>query len=135
MQNPFKTGDIVLTKLKGKEIQAAVSKIWKNEVQVKTTEGDLLWRTMYTVWRPGESPLAREQKTTKSIGVAVGANGSAAKSAPAAPKAKKLPRKPAKKRRAGFRVGNDITMISRGSNPLRTHFVTRCSMTGFKSAE
>jgi hypothetical protein len=27
MQNPFKTGDIVLTKLKGKEIQAAVSKV------------------------------------------------------------------------------------------------------------
>jgi hypothetical protein len=44
MQNPFKTGDIVPTKLKGKEIQAAVSKIWKNEVQVKTTEGELLWQ-------------------------------------------------------------------------------------------
>jgi hypothetical protein len=95
MQNPFKTGDIVLTKLKGKEVQAAVSKIWKNEVQVKTAEGELLWRTMYTVWRPGESTLAREQKTTKSIGVAVGA----VKQAPAAPKTKKSSRKAAKKRR------------------------------------
>jgi hypothetical protein len=66
MQNPFKAGDIVLTKLKGKEVQAAVSKIWKNEVQVKTADGELLWRTMYTVWRPGEAPLAREQKSRKS---------------------------------------------------------------------
>jgi hypothetical protein len=63
MQNPFKTGDIVLTKLKGKEIQAAVSKIWKNEVQVKITEGELLWRTMYTVWRSGVAPLARPVKS------------------------------------------------------------------------
>jgi hypothetical protein len=65
MQNPFKTGDIVLTKLKGKEIQAAISKIWKNEVQVKTTEGELLWRTMYTVWHPGAAPLARTAKQPK----------------------------------------------------------------------
>jgi hypothetical protein len=65
MQNPFKTGDIVLTKLKGKEIQAAVSKFWKNEVQVKTTEGELLWRTMYTVWHPGAAPLARPPKQPK----------------------------------------------------------------------
>jgi hypothetical protein len=65
MQNPFKTGDIVLTKLKGKEIQAAVSKIWKNEVQVKTTEGELLWRTMYTVWRPDTAPLARPVRQPK----------------------------------------------------------------------
>ena len=65
MQNPFKTGDIVLTKLKGKEIQAAVSQIWKNEVQVKTAEGELLWRTMYTVWRPGTAPLERPTKQPK----------------------------------------------------------------------
>jgi len=65
MQNPFKTGDTVLTKLKGKEIQAAVSKIWKNEVQVKTAEGELLWRTMYTVWRPGTAPLARPSRQPK----------------------------------------------------------------------
>jgi hypothetical protein len=65
MQNPFKTGDIVLTKLKGKEIQAAVSKIWKNEVQVKTTEGELLWRSMYTVWRPGTAPMPRPAKQPK----------------------------------------------------------------------
>lgn len=55
----------MLTKLKGKEIQAAVSKIWKNEVQVKTAEGELLWRTMYTVWRPGAAPLARPSKQPK----------------------------------------------------------------------
>jgi hypothetical protein len=67
MQNPFKTGDIVLTKLKGKEIQAAVSKIWQNEVQVKTTEGELLWRTMYTVWHPGAAPLARPEKQPKTV--------------------------------------------------------------------
>jgi hypothetical protein len=74
MQNPFKTGDIVLTRLKGKEVQAAVSKIWKNEVQVKTADGDLLWRTMYTVWRAGEAPLRREQKTSKSPASTASAN-------------------------------------------------------------
>jgi hypothetical protein len=82
MQNPFKTGDIVLTKLKGKEIQAAVSKIWKNEVQVKTAEGELLWRTMYTVWRAGEAPLTREQKNGKSAASSASINAAPKPAAP-----------------------------------------------------
>jgi hypothetical protein len=64
MQNPFKTGDLVLTKVKGKDVQAAVSQTWRNEVQVKTADGELMWRTMYTVWRPSEAPLQRAAKAT-----------------------------------------------------------------------
>lgn len=102
MQNPFKTGDTVLTKLKGKEVQAAVSAIWKNEVQVKTTDGELLWRTMYTVWRAGEAPLTREPKSQKSA-----ANNASANTAPKTPAPtpgkrgnnKKASAKPSKKRR------------------------------------
>jgi len=102
MQNPFKTGDMVLTKLKGKEVQAAVSKIWKNEVQVKTAEGDLLWRTMYTVWHAGEAPLIREPKTRKPGASKAGGNN-AAPAEVVTPgqrgKTKKSPAKQSKKRR------------------------------------
>jgi hypothetical protein len=59
MQNPFKAGEAVMTKVTGKQVLASVTKTWQNEVQVKTAEGDLLWRTVYTVWRSGEEPLKR----------------------------------------------------------------------------
>ncbi len=62
MQNPFRKDDAVLTKVKGKPVEANVVQTWQNEVQVKTTTGDVLWRTMYTVWYPGVAPLAREQR-------------------------------------------------------------------------
>jgi hypothetical protein len=64
MQNPFKVGEPVLTKLKTKEVEAVITQVWKNEVQVRTVDGDLLWRTMYTVWRRGEAPLSRQTQTT-----------------------------------------------------------------------
>lgn len=102
MTNPFKTGDIVLTKLKGKEVQAAVSKIWKNEVQVKTPEGELLWRTMYTVWRAGEAPLTRTTKSPKSAANEASANTAPKTPAPRPGKRggnKKASAKPSKKRR------------------------------------
>ncbi len=67
MQNPFKDGDAVLTKGKGSEVQATVRKTWNNEVQVKTVDGDLLWRTIYTVWRAGEAPLKREPKAATAV--------------------------------------------------------------------
>ncbi len=63
MQNPFTIDDIVLTKVKGKPVEATVVQTWKGEVQVKTATGDLLWRSMYTVWRAGEEPLRRERMT------------------------------------------------------------------------
>lgn len=64
MENRFKKDDAVLTKIKQREVQATVTKVWKNEVQVKTADGDLLWRTMYTVWRAGEEPAKREVNPT-----------------------------------------------------------------------
>ncbi len=62
MQNPFKKADAVLTRVKGAVVEANVTQTWNNEVQVKTTMGDVLWRTMYTVWRAGSEPLKRQPK-------------------------------------------------------------------------
>lgn len=49
MANPFKSGDKVLTFRKGIEIEATVRTTWNHEVQVRTTDGDLIWRTMKTI--------------------------------------------------------------------------------------
>lgn len=62
MENPFQAGASVMTKVKGKEVSATVVKTWKTEVQVKTADNELLWRTMYTVWAAGQPPMARPIK-------------------------------------------------------------------------
>jgi hypothetical protein len=67
MENPFKAGDAVLTKVKDKDVSATVRQIWRNEVQVKVDKGEVLWRTMYTVWYPGSTPLAREDKQVAAV--------------------------------------------------------------------
>ena len=64
MENPFKVGDKVVTKVQGAEVEAVVTKLWQNELQVRTPDKELRWRTMYTVWYPGGSPLARPVKQT-----------------------------------------------------------------------
>lgn len=53
MANPFKPDDKVLTLRKGIEIEATVRTTWNHEVQVRTADGDLLWRTMKTIRRAG----------------------------------------------------------------------------------
>lgn len=95
VQNPFKLEDKVRTKVKGIEVEATVTKTWQQEVQVRTAEG-LLWRSIYTVWRPGFAPLTREQKTRKQNAAAARANATkrvATPSAKRSAKTKKLPRK------------------------------------------
>ncbi len=62
--------------MKGKAVEASVMQTWKNEVQVKTATGDLLWRSMYTVWRAGEKPLKRETKTPAAVASAPNDSGS-----------------------------------------------------------
>ena len=52
MENPFKVGDAVLTVVKKSEVNAMVKQVWNREVQVKTADGKLLWRTMHTVRYP-----------------------------------------------------------------------------------
>jgi hypothetical protein len=52
MENPFQPNDKVLTKFKGAEVEAVVIQTWKNEVQVKTPDNVLRWRTAKTVWYP-----------------------------------------------------------------------------------
>jgi hypothetical protein len=64
VRNPFKVGDKVLTKVQGAEVEAVVTKLWQNELQVRTPDNELRWRTMYTVWYPGGSPLTRPVKQT-----------------------------------------------------------------------
>jgi hypothetical protein len=64
VENPFKVGDKVVTKVQGAEVEAVVTKLWQNELQVRTSDKELRWRTMYTVWYPGESPLTRPVKQT-----------------------------------------------------------------------
>lgn len=59
MKNPFKVGQKVATKVDGNEVEAVVTKVWQNEVQVRTPDNELRWRSMYTVWYPGAPALKR----------------------------------------------------------------------------
>ena len=49
--NPYRKGDKVKTKVggKGEEIEAEVTAVFKDEVQVRTPDGELRWRTARTV--------------------------------------------------------------------------------------
>jgi hypothetical protein len=60
VKNPFKVGEKVITKVGGKDAEAVVTKLWQNEVQVRTPDNELRWRTVYTVWYPGASPMKRQ---------------------------------------------------------------------------
>jgi len=62
MENPFKPEDKVSTKVKGADVEATVVQIFQNEVQVKTSDGKTLWRTMHTVWIPGSAPIPKPAK-------------------------------------------------------------------------
>ena len=64
MENPFKAGDVVLTAIKKSEVEVTVKQVWNREVQVKTADGKLLWRTMKTVWFP---PLKDTAKPSTSV--------------------------------------------------------------------
>jgi len=88
VKNPFRVGDKVVTKVTGAEVEAVVTKLWQNEVQVRTPDNELRWRTIYTVWYPNASPLARPVKPTakaktapkvpvKQLAAATGKNGAA----------------------------------------------------------
>lgn len=63
MENPFKADDDVITKIKGTEHSVKVVQAFQNEVQVRTAGGDLLWRTMHTVWHAGTQPIPRPPRT------------------------------------------------------------------------
>ena len=62
MENPFKPNEIVMTRVKGADVTTTVVQVFNNEVQVKTLDGKLLWRTMFTVWLVGASPIPKPQK-------------------------------------------------------------------------
>ena len=47
--NPYQKGDKVTTACKGAEVEAEVTAVYKDEVQVRTPDGELRWRTVRTV--------------------------------------------------------------------------------------
>ena len=47
--NPYQKGDKVKTQCKGAEVEAEVTAVFKDEVQVRTPDGELRWRTVRTV--------------------------------------------------------------------------------------
>jgi integrase len=47
--NPYQEGDRVITMCKGEEVEAEVTAVFKDEVQVKTPDGERRWRTVRTV--------------------------------------------------------------------------------------
>ncbi len=47
--NPYQKGDRVKTQCKGNEVEAEVTAVFKDEVQVRTPDGELRWRTVRTV--------------------------------------------------------------------------------------
>jgi len=80
MANPFKPEDKVTIKIKGVEVEATVRLVWNDEVQVRTADKALLWRTVKTVWAMGvqagqptpqqpaamHDPKAPDQEATQS---------------------------------------------------------------------
>ena len=47
--NPYQKGDKVTTACKGANVEAEVTTVFKDEVQVRTPDGELRWRTVRTV--------------------------------------------------------------------------------------
>ena len=46
---PYQKSDKVTTNCKGAEVEAEVTAVYENEVQVRTPDGELRWRTIRTV--------------------------------------------------------------------------------------
>jgi hypothetical protein len=61
MENPFKSGDKVMIFRKGVEIEATVRTTWNHEVQVRTGDGELLWRTVKTAWLVTDGGAAQSE--------------------------------------------------------------------------
>jgi integrase len=62
--NPYKKGDKVKTACKGEQVEAEVIAVYKDEVQVKTPDGERRWRTMRTV-QPVQISTAGPDSTNK----------------------------------------------------------------------
>jgi len=61
MNNPYKSGDSVLIKIKGQQVEATVNQVWNEEVQVRTADKKLIWRTVKTV-EPVQTAMASTDK-------------------------------------------------------------------------
>jgi integrase len=69
--NPYKKGDQVKTVCKGEQVEAEVVSVYRDEVQVRTPDGERRWRTVRTVETVGGSRTvaepAREEPVTKPV--------------------------------------------------------------------
>ncbi|RYD71119.1 MAG: hypothetical protein EOP84_25465, partial [Verrucomicrobiaceae bacterium] len=65
--NPFKPDDKVITKQQGIDVEAVVRAIYNDEVQVRTPDGVLRWRTAKTVWFPVPPEPATEPEVATSV--------------------------------------------------------------------
>jgi len=50
--NPFAPGNKVITKFMGTEVEVPVIQVYNREVQIRTADKVLRWRTCKTVWFP-----------------------------------------------------------------------------------
>ncbi|PAW79070.1 MAG: hypothetical protein B9S32_03695 [Verrucomicrobia bacterium Tous-C9LFEB] len=71
--NTFKEGDKVFTLFKGTQVTAEVTLTYANEVQVRTPDGELRWRTVKTValvpsCPPYTTPEPQSQPPTQPVG-------------------------------------------------------------------
>lgn len=77
-KNPYRKGDKVKTKCKGEEVDAEVTVVFEDEVQVRTPDGELRWRTVRTVTAGATTPVPEaraegaaktgRRKRSKSVG-------------------------------------------------------------------
>ena len=113
MNNPFKAGDIVTTKIKGQQVEAKVNQVYNQEVQVRTTDNKLLWRPVKTV-----TLLRAAPEPTPQAGATVAAISAEKGSPPAAeePEAPPLldspalePESPEAKREGKVKSGPSLT--------------------------
>jgi len=70
MENPFKTGDKVLTKVKGQPVEAVVHQVYNQEVQVRTANKILLWRTVKTVTLVTAATVPPVEEPEKPVAIA-----------------------------------------------------------------
>ena len=67
--NTYQKGDRVKTACKGAEAEAEVTAIYKDEVQVRTPDGELRWRTVRTVQSTTAAPASPEPAGEAKAGV------------------------------------------------------------------
>ena len=67
--NPYAKGDKVTTACKGADVEAEVTAVYRDEVQVRSPDGELRWRTIRTVQPVAVAPAPQEPTSEVKSGV------------------------------------------------------------------